>query len=277
MLQVHGSRSRARNIVHDQLSGQSCHGDCTSPVEVRYRGCPDPVMVGLGLEKDQVAIAYITGRCRRCDNCLQHRRRLWTARAIDECMLAPRNWFGTLTVRPMDRVRFTYAAQLRNSRQQGDSWDSYSAEDQFRRIADEVATEMTLFLKRVRKNQSFRYLLVTEAHADGFPHFHMLVHEGAEPLRKRQLDFAWRVGFSQWRLLPDADPKGAFYACKYLSKSALTRVRASQRYGQEGRKVRDFAERMENASRSIAAELQRRNPEPVCKGVVENSIPVPEA
>lgn len=255
MLQVHGSRRRARDIHFDQLSGMSCHGDCSSPVQVRYRGAPDRIMVGLGLEVDKIAVAYVSGRCRRCQQCLDHRRRLWTARAIDECALASRNWFGTLTIRPMDRVRYLYAAQLRNERASGDSWDTLAEAEQFRKLCEEVAPDITKFLKRVRKNSgsSFRYLLVTEAHEDGFPHFHVLFHEGETPVRKRVLDDAWRAGFSQWRLLPVADPRGARYACKYLSKSALTRVRASQRYGQEGRKVRLMAERLEGVSDILRA------------------------
>lgn len=256
MLQVHGSRSNARNIVYDQLSGQSCHGDCVNPVVIRYRGAPDQIMVGLGLEKDQIAVAYISGRCRKCPECLMHRRRLWTARAIDECALAPRNWFGTLTIRPEDRVRFLYSAQVRNSRSGNDPWDTLEYADQLRKLLELISPEITHFLKRVRKNSdtSFRYLLVTEAHEDGFPHFHMLMHETGDPVRKRVLDDAWRVGFSQWRLLPVGDPKGARYACKYLSKTALTRVRASQRYGQEGRKVRLLAERLEAVSGQIRKE-----------------------
>lgn len=253
MHQVHGSRRRARDIQFEQLSGLQCAGDCTAPVQVRYRGAPDRLMVGLGLEKDQVAVAYVAGRCRKCQACLDHRRRLWTARAIDECAVSTRSWFGTLTVAPEHRVRFMYSAQLRNSRGCGDSWDTLDTSEQFRKIADEFRPELTNFLKRVRKNSgtSFRYLLVTEVHEDGFPHFHMLLHEGEEPVRKRVLDAGWRVGFSQFRLLPDADPRGARYACKYLSKSALTRVRASQRYGQEGRLACLWAERLEGVSRAV--------------------------
>lgn len=188
-------------------------------------------------------------RCRACESCLRHRGRLWAARAVDECNLATRNWFGTLTIAPMQRVKYLYAAQLRNDRAPGDSWDTLADTEQFRKICAEIQPEITRFLKRVRKNSaSFRYLLVTEAHRDGFPHFHMILHESEGSIGKRVLDAAWRDGFSQWRLIPVGDPKGAWYACKYLSKSALTRVRASQRYGHEGRKLRVITERMKSAS-----------------------------
>ena len=86
MLQVHGSRARARDILFDaQGRALEVSGDCSSPVEVRYRGAPDKLLVNLGIEKEGIAVAYIRGRCRKCDECLNHRRRLWTARAIDEC------------------------------------------------------------------------------------------------------------------------------------------------------------------------------------------------
>ena len=192
-------------------------------------------------------------RCRKCEQCLAHRRRLWTARAIDECALAHRNWFGTLTVRPEDRVRYLYGAQLHNERATLSSWEATTETERYRYLCMQILPDVTKFLKRVRKNAEtpFRYLLVTEAHADGFPHLHMLLHEHEGSIRKTVLEAAWRSGFSHWRLLPDGDPKGAYYACKYLSKNALTRVRASLRYGQEARKVRLITERVCQASRNV--------------------------
>ena len=251
MLQVHGSRARARDILFDaQGRALEVSGDCSSPVEVRYRGAPDKLLVNLGIEKEGIAVAYIRGRCRKCDECLNHRRRLWTARAIDECAAAPRSWFGTLTLAPMRRVSYLDGAQLRNEAARGDSWDIQPDSERFRKLCEQVHPDVTKFLKRVRKNAetSFRYLLVTEAHADGYPHFHMVLHESGTPIRKRVLDAAWQDGFSQWRLIPVGDPKGAAYACKYLSKSALTRVRASQSYGQAETLIRLYAERLEGAS-----------------------------
>src|SRR3546814_2282418 len=45
-----------------------------------------------------------------------------------------------------------------------------------------------------------RYLLVVEPHDDGFPHFHILMHEQDSPVRKALLEEQWRSGFSHWRL-----------------------------------------------------------------------------
>ena len=224
-------------------------GDCLEPIIMELQGKPylDHPQ-GLYSKAHYLDLPV---RCRQCENCLNHRRRLWTARAIDECALAHRNWFGTLTIRPEDRVRLLYGAQLRNERATGDSWGATPDADRYRYLCAQLLPDVTKFLKRVRKNSgtSFRYLLVTEAHEDGFPHLHMILHESEGSVRKNVLEAAWRSGFSHWRLLRDGDPKGAYYACKYLSKSALTRIRASQRYGQEQHKLRVLTERVCGASR----------------------------
>ena len=163
--------------------------------------------------------------------CLKHRSRLWAARANDEIKCAVRTWFGTLTVRPEDRVRFTYEAQLRCS-QRGVDWLTLTDGEKFSKLVEAIGPEVTRFVKRVRKNTGvpLRYLFVVEAHKDGFPHFHLLLHEQDGPALKSVLDRAWRVGFSQFRLVKGEG--AAYYACKYLSKSALARIRASEQYGQ---------------------------------------------
>jgi len=260
---VNGSRRKARDLIHEQLSGHARPSDCLAPIEIRYRGVSDRIMVGLGREADTVGIAYMHARCRQCENCLKARRRLWTLRAQSECALAPRTWFGTLTVRPMDRVRYLYAAQLRNDRASSDSWDTQSSADQFRKLVQEINPEITRFLKRVRKNAaSFRYLLVTEAHEDGFPHFHMLVHELGTNILKKELDACWRVGFSRFKLIPVGDPKGARYVCKYLSKSALTRIRGSQRYGQIQPYGNYIADKVDTLSHAIHCLNESEGTEP---------------
>src|SRR3546814_5721811 len=58
----------------------------------------------------------VPSRCRRCENCLRHKQRLWTARAIDELKAASRTWFGTLTFRPTDRFRIDCQAAIASSR-----------------------------------------------------------------------------------------------------------------------------------------------------------------
>lgn len=227
--------------------------DCEQPVEMRYRGAPDPVRVGLGIEKDTVAVAYAKARCRRCQPCLYHRRRLWTARAMAECAVAPRTWFGTLTFRPEERISILYRAQLRYERSALESWSKLGESEQHASLVREASPRVTRWLKRVRKESraSFRYLLVSEAHKDGMPHFHLLLHEKDTSVTKRCLDGNWRDGFSQFRLVDVGSPLGARYVCKYLSKSALTRVRASQRYGQASALAGRVTELTEKASNLI--------------------------
>lgn len=235
------------DIAPDGKRRWNYHGDCSQPQEMRLAGRPDKLLVALGIEKDEAFIGYAHVRCRKCDNCLEHRRRLWTARAIAELQCSDRTWFGTLTAGPEYRVRAKYQAMLAV----GDGWSQLSDMERFKEVANVMNKDVTLYLKRLRKNAkaSFRYLLVIEAHKDGFPHFHMLLHEVGTPVRKRVLDEAWKLGFSKWKLC-DRDPKTSGYVCKYLAKSALTRIRASQKYGQACYAY--AAERLLDASRTVA-------------------------
>lgn len=90
-----------------------------------------------------------------------------------------------------------------------------------------------------------RYLLVVEEHTGGgemhgSPHFHLLLHEASETLkiRKAMLERQWLDGISHFRLV-GADSrdgsKAANYVTKYLTKSILSRARASQWYGRPAR------------------------------------------
>jgi hypothetical protein len=93
--------------------------------------------------------------------------------------------------------------------------------------------EWTLWVKRVRKSVgALRYLVVAEAHADGFPHLHALVHEVDRAIRWRDLVPEWRMGFMHARLVRDADA-AASYVTKYVTKALYFkyRIRASQHYG----------------------------------------------
>lgn len=240
------NRVMARQDAADLAMRQYIEGEGDS-LSDRYP-CTDPFMIhALGLPSAHDAVPrYFEGksnskvpvslesRCRKCENCLAHRRRLWTARACDELKAAHRTWFATLTVRPDERfVATMQASALAVSAGHG-TWASMSSENQFRYLVKVLGGEIDKFLKRVRKSgAAFRYLLVSEAHKDGFPHFHLLIHEAALPLTKRLLESNWRLGHSQFRLVNNSDPRSAFYVCKYLAKSALTRVRASKRYGRD--------------------------------------------
>lgn len=237
-----------------------------SGINDRY-ACTDPyVIYGIGLpsasdamrrywqgkNSGKVPVEFPT-RCRKCGNCLLHRRRLWAARAHDECIASARTWFGTLTFNPecrfLTECHASGAAKLAGH----SDWHSMDPSNQYEYLARAAFAEVTKWLKRVRKvgKQPLRYLLVAEAHEDGFPHFHLLLHEQAGSVPKARLEEQWRSGFSHWRLVDVSNRKAAYYVCKYLSKDIRTRVRASVRYGR-AHMIERLTERTESATRALA-------------------------
>lgn len=233
---------------------------CSSPVVIPAIGLPSQ------FEANQSALTLdLETRCRKCPECLMHRRRLWTARAVAEISASSRTWFGTLTVRPEERFRLDMLAEAKHLRAGGESRSSLTGPELFQMRASVLNLEATRFLKRVRSAAKgpLRYLLVCEAHKSGDPHLHLLVHERGVPITKRELEHQWRYGFSHWRLV-GTDPAAAVYVCKYLAKDALTRVRASQRYGQSGNaawiteSARNALDALEGAMRSEGVASQLR-------------------
>lgn len=167
--------------------------------------------------------------CRSCEPCLRARSRLWAALAVAETRVWPRTWFGTLTLSPHESFRTLMEARQR-ARHRATPIEGESEQSQFTKHVNAIGPEIGKFLKRVRKNTGakLRYLLVAEPHKSGLPHFHILIHECAGLVRYDDLKSQWLLGFSAWKL---TDHKSASYVCKYLSKSARARVRASQAYG----------------------------------------------
>jgi hypothetical protein len=120
-----------------------------------------------------------------------------------------------------------------------ESLDAMPPIERTKLVAKQLMPEVTRWLKRVRKQSgaSLRYLLVVEPHQDGFPHFHMLVHEASTQVSKRILEGQWNYGFSKWKLVPPGEMRHVAYVCKYVAKSAQARIRASRQYGQALRGV----------------------------------------
>lgn len=265
------------------------HGDCETPKVIELVGqqsillhrldqwandtsidyAPEWGHIG-SYRPPRIATAYVSVRCRQCRRCLIARGKLWTARAIDEIAASNRTWFGTLTLRPEAQFHYRIIADKRVS-DAGTRWDQLSQDEQFKERIRSISPEITKFLKRLRKNTkaSLRYLLVSEAHKSGDPHFHMLLHEHEGFAPKAAIEAAWRLGFSHWRLC-DTDKKAAVYACKYLTKSVLTRVRASREYGTAGPRL--MTERYVGRSDTLPAlarrdQAQRKSPlSKSCKG-----------
>lgn len=171
-------------------------------------------------------------RCRRCSTCLRARASVWRQRCRQEIGAAERTWFGTLTLRSEEQFRLAMQAEGRVERG-GSRWEELSDSERFRARAAEASRELTLWLKRIRKESeaTLRYCLVVEAHKSGDPHWHCLVHEvpGGGSVKERTLRQQWKLGFSKFTLIEDEGAAG--YVAKYLSKSVLARVRASIDYG----------------------------------------------
>lgn len=154
--------------------------------------------------------------CRKCEECLKNRRKYWASRARQEINRSTRTWFGTLTINP--HWRFVLSAR--------------SGKKDFHHSYREVGKEVTKYFKRLRKaGHKFRYLLVMEAHKDGYPHVHLFVHEGSTPIPKRELQSQWKLGFTDFKLVDKIDNNAARYVTKYLAKDARSRIRGSQKYG----------------------------------------------
>lgn len=233
-----GAARRQHTIIEWSVSGS-----CTAPVTIEYWSRPDTMNA-----KYIVVAGYKSGvkgkggpltvimevPCKKCKKCLARRAYDWHQRALFETSIAPRTWFGTLTFNP----EWHYQVLLRcrhHDDAQGIDFDALSSNEQFTRRHNMLAVEVTKYLKRIRKlsKARLRYLLVAEAHKSGNPHYHMLVHEvdTEVPIRHALLKGQWTAGFSDFKLV--SDPKAATYCCKYLSKDAKARVRASLLYGEE--------------------------------------------
>lgn len=202
------------------------------------RDCSNPRYVEVSYT-DQHRSKYRTWRgnveytvpCRQCINCLKRRRRHWQARVYTELRQADRSWFGTLTIDPEHQFRAALRAEREGSRR-GVLWSQMSDADRFNATVRALAPDLTMWLKRVRKNSGaqMRYCLVAEAHKSGLPHFHVVIHHRVVPVRHKTLKDAWRLGFSDFKLVED-NRSVARYVSKYLAKALGSRVRASARYG----------------------------------------------
>lgn len=202
------------------------------------RDCQNPRHVEVSYT-DQHRSKYRTWRgnveytvaCRQCQNCLKRRRRHWQARIFKELRQADRSWFGTLTLEPEQQFLAASRAE-RDCLRRGVKWSELNGKERFAATVAAIAPELTLWIKRVRKNSGahIRYCLVAEAHKSGAPHFHVVVHHRVVPVRHKILKEAWPLGFSDFKLVEE-NLSLARYLSKYLAKALGSRVRASARYG----------------------------------------------
>lgn len=234
-------------------------GDCQSPKGFELHGRPagklvvQPasfvgrsrflqernITVSTGDPRDVTPIPlFLSGnvRCRKCKSCRKYRARLWARRAHQEFNASQRTWFVTLTLRP-DRAFQYFELAREHVFVGGSDLDTLNSDQQFAEWCRAIGKELTLMLKRLRKNtrSDIRYIFVYERHKSGTPHIHGLVHEspGSNPVVKRAIEGAWHDGFSSAKLV---DKRAVGYVTKYLSKDATTRIRASVHYGERNAK-----------------------------------------
>lgn len=232
--------AKARDDGCEQLSQMTyswdVSGRCERPIPIELYARPEAplgrgdVIIGPGTE--HALCLRMDVPCRKCYRCLRFRSYEWTARARIECAMAFRTWFGTLTLTPAEQYMALTTARLKSA-QRGQDFDALEPAEQFRLRCAAISREITLFLKRVRKQSGakLRVLVVAEKHKSGDPHWHLLIHEtGPNAVRHRVLSEQWQLGHSKFKLIDDG-AKAARYVCKYLTKSSEARVRASLRYG----------------------------------------------
>lgn len=204
-------------LVSPLRARKNLSGDCARPIQQTELG---------GTGNRPILDTFL--RCRKCDECLRHRSRVWAARAKAEIEAHPRTWMVTLTCTPEVHYRLLLQAE-RAARLRGVNPSDWVASEEFVERWGQLGKEVTKWLKRVRiTGARFVYLQVVEAHKSGLPHVHLLVHDEGDTTYRRLVE-AWKLGFSHAKLVEG--PAAARYVSKYLAKSALARVRASRGYG----------------------------------------------
>ena len=114
-------------------------------------------------------------RCRKCPGCLRERQREWTARMVQETEWSSRTWMITLTMSAHSHY-MTLTNELARMAARKIPADEI---DEFKARAAGFGREITLWLKRVRKETGapLSYCSVFEKHESGLPHAHLLLHE----------------------------------------------------------------------------------------------------
>lgn len=260
-----------RAIENNGSQVSRCHfkwdvaGRCTRPVAidlearsdrklmVAYESGAKPRPVEDPWSSKLIHWVELMAPCRQCAACLRARSRLWAGRAAIEIERSSRTWFCTFTLDEEWQHHFLSKARHKCAEQSID-FDGLDLIERFRLHDREIQREFTLMFKRWRKNYGvrFRYILVAEQHKSGLPHYHALLHEQGHGMTWRMLKAGggwWGrgptgprpYGLTEFKLVQTgydtADSLNGtvvpWYVCKYLAKSAVSRVRSSVRYGEE--------------------------------------------
>lgn len=154
---------------------------------------------------------------------------------MNELGQAGRSWFGALTFNEDHRWKIR-AKAIHDCSRSGKPLEHRDKHGQFGALVAAATPYVTKYLKRVRKAAAcrLRFVAIAEPHQDGFPHFHLLLHEvdNAYQVGHAVLSQKWLAGFERWRLVHlGRNGNAAGYLTKYLTKGLGARVRASQSYG----------------------------------------------
>lgn len=170
--------------------------------------------------------------CRKCETCLDIRRRFWRNRCLAEIEFTEsqrrRSWFLTLTIAPVHLAGMLSEAGPDPAKLPG-----------------VVHKHVVRYVKRLRKGgarykgdtkwpkERFRYVAIFERGDEtDRPHVHMFVHEmGPRPIGNRHLKAAWR-SHVDCDLVDASRPGVARYVTEYIGKTLGARPYASLRYGQ---------------------------------------------
>lgn len=258
-----GPEDRRGRFVQRYLA--KLHGNCSQPFMDWSKGRPE-MFIFPGRLKGVLLRA--TFRCRRCKWCRAMRTAEWGHRAVREYERAAATWIGCLELDPFEHA----AVDLIRDQSWTDRDGVFAARVRV------MSKYVTRWLDKVRiqrrrdlgRAPDFSYLLVAEEHdgkrlqglaaaspnagaLTGYPHFHLLLHEGAvgelipeaewyttakgivRADDKSALRLAWP--FRGWTRFEKLDADEAWrcrYVCKYLGKQAQPfRIRASLGYGGE--------------------------------------------
>lgn len=164
--------------------------------------------------------------CRSCAKCRLFRKLQWRERMKFEIDKAERTWFVTLTLSPkaraeMDRIVTSGTGELPD--------DNTLFKDRCAIVFIWVRD----YLKRLRytidaeATAKLRFVAVSESHANGYPHMHLLVHTSHQVTYEILRKARWGHGYVDARL---ADAETAGYLSKYLAKQ-VGGIKASIGYG----------------------------------------------
>lgn len=171
--------------------------------------------------------ATMRAPCRKCAKCLLFRQMKWRERALAELgathAAMRRSWWVTLTFDPVTLAGVLAKATL-------------AARGDYDARVDRAAFALVQrYFKRLRKaGCKFRYMCVFErGEKTGRPHYHIFLHEmGPKPILYAQIVDQWHSHAHAKLVCMDGKGHGlASYLTKYATKSAATRIRASQGYG----------------------------------------------